>query len=178
MVPGLSKLQSSSPEIGGRNLLIATIYIFFGMAILGMCFELMQDELVEKVSLIAKKLGLSQEEPEEDEKIIYDETNAIEEKSNIETDAEKSQYPQENIVIKDGVELQNYQRDKSNLRARNSLSVIGSDFQEPNPISNNPTLRRNSENTTIREPSNFIKVKSNTKMFDNNLNKTPSESSC
>lgn len=47
---------------GSRNLLIATVYIIFGIAILGMCFQLMQDEFIGRLSLIAQKIGAGSSE--------------------------------------------------------------------------------------------------------------------
>lgn len=45
------KSQNSS-----RNLLIAAIYLFFGIAILGMCFDLMQETFIVKLSKISEKI--------------------------------------------------------------------------------------------------------------------------
>jgi potassium channel subfamily K protein len=40
--------------------LIATVfYIMIGVALLGMCFDLMQEEMLSKISWISQKLGLS-----------------------------------------------------------------------------------------------------------------------
>lgn len=66
-VPGLSKLASGNDTgRGGRNLLIASIYIFFGMAILAMCFDLIQEGLIHKFTLIGEKTGIIKKEEEEE----------------------------------------------------------------------------------------------------------------
>ena len=75
-MPGLSKLASGTETgIGGRNLLIASIYIFFGMAILAMCFDLIQEGLIQKFTLIGEKTGIikKEEEQEEEEQKIREE---------------------------------------------------------------------------------------------------------
>jgi hypothetical protein len=65
LVPGINQLLASDKATGGRNLLIAFVYIFIGMAILAMCFDLMQHELVEKFVFIAKKLGITEKDKED-----------------------------------------------------------------------------------------------------------------
>ena len=50
--------------------MIASIYIFFGMAILAMCFDLIQEGLITKFTLIGEKVGIiKKDQDEEDEKI-------------------------------------------------------------------------------------------------------------
>lgn len=45
--------------------LVKMLYIVMGMALVAMCFSLMQDEIVAKFSWIAEKLGFVSEENEE-----------------------------------------------------------------------------------------------------------------
>ena len=40
------------------KLVIGTVYILFGMAILGMCLSLMQEKIVVQVRTAARRLGL------------------------------------------------------------------------------------------------------------------------
>jgi hypothetical protein len=54
-VPGinqLTKVNGLDRQKAGRNLLIAAVFLFFGIAILAMCFDLMQEELLIKLSKI------------------------------------------------------------------------------------------------------------------------------
>ncbi|RNA07550.1 T family of potassium channels 18-like [Brachionus plicatilis] len=67
-VPGIGKVLSGNEAEGGRNLLIASIYIYVGLAILGMCFQLIQDQISEKFGAIAEKLSCfkkKEDEPQE-----------------------------------------------------------------------------------------------------------------
>ncbi|CAF5181223.1 unnamed protein product, partial [Rotaria magnacalcarata] len=48
----------------GEKLVIGTIYALFGMAILAMCFDLMQEEIVAKVHWIGRKLGIIESKDE------------------------------------------------------------------------------------------------------------------
>jgi hypothetical protein len=63
-VPGIAELKRGDEGLAGRNLLIAACYIIIGMAILAMCFDLIQEQLLGKIRLIGNKLGLRQDEPE------------------------------------------------------------------------------------------------------------------
>ena len=46
------------------QLLIGSLYVLFGMAILSMCFSLMQDEIISKFRWIGKKMGILDENEE------------------------------------------------------------------------------------------------------------------
>ncbi len=98
-VPGIGKLISGKAESGTRNLLIVSIYLFIGMAILAMCFSLMQEEFKEKVFLIIAKLGFG---PKEDEEEEVEENGG--EKSSTEKAAEKEQ--EANKVQMEGYNLE------------------------------------------------------------------------
>lgn len=69
LVPGMTAISNNKQDEATVNLLIAFVYLFIGMALLAMCFALMQDEFKEKVELIVTKLGIrkNQEEEEEDD---------------------------------------------------------------------------------------------------------------
>ena len=47
------------------QLMIGAVYVLFGMAILSMCFSLMQDEILAKARWIGQKLGIIDKESEE-----------------------------------------------------------------------------------------------------------------
>ncbi|BFY98460.1 hypothetical protein BsWGS_01500 [Bradybaena similaris] len=47
------------------QLMIGSIYVLFGMAILSMCFSLMQDEILAKARWVGQKLGILDKESEE-----------------------------------------------------------------------------------------------------------------
>ncbi len=64
MVPGLASITSGDFSKGSTNLIIATFYIVIGMSLLAMCFELIQDQIVNKVKHISQLLGIHSEEEE------------------------------------------------------------------------------------------------------------------
>lgn len=47
------------------QLLLGSVYVLFGMAILSMCFSLMQDEILAKARWIGQKLGIVEKDIEE-----------------------------------------------------------------------------------------------------------------
>ncbi|VDO82740.1 unnamed protein product [Soboliphyme baturini] len=63
MVPG-KFLDSGSEE----KLIICSLYLLVGMALIAMCFKLMQDDVVKKTRWLGEKIGLLvQQEPYDDE---------------------------------------------------------------------------------------------------------------
>ncbi|XP_013380998.1 uncharacterized protein LOC106152065 [Lingula anatina] len=64
-VPGVENLGTSEGQI---QMIIAWLYIVFGMALVAMCFTLMQDEIVAKFAWIAEKIGLAGEDEDADGK--------------------------------------------------------------------------------------------------------------
>ncbi|CAG5134495.1 unnamed protein product [Candidula unifasciata] len=61
VVPGT---DFDNPQAQGQ-LLLGSIYVLFGMAILSMCFSLMQDEILAKARWIGLKLGIIDKETED-----------------------------------------------------------------------------------------------------------------
>lgn len=61
-VPG----QNQDDPYATPKLVLGAIYVLFGMAILAMCFDLMQEEIIAKFTWLGKKLGII-EKDEEDE---------------------------------------------------------------------------------------------------------------
>ncbi len=61
-VPG----QNSSDPLANLKLLIGAVYALFGIAILAMCFDLMQEEIIAKFTWLGKKIGIM--DKDEDEK--------------------------------------------------------------------------------------------------------------
>jgi hypothetical protein len=61
-VPGVRyiyhRTDESDVEMANAKLVIGTIYILLGMAILGMCLNLMQEKIVLQVRTAARRLGL------------------------------------------------------------------------------------------------------------------------
>ncbi len=53
-VPG----QNMNDPNRNTNLIIGAIYIFFGLAILAMCFDLMQEEIIAKFTWVGSKIGM------------------------------------------------------------------------------------------------------------------------
>lgn len=58
MVPGTAVLDKDSPT-SGFKMLVCICYILFGMALLSMCINLMQEQLVEKCRWLANEIGLN-----------------------------------------------------------------------------------------------------------------------
>jgi hypothetical protein len=61
-VPG----QKTNDQLAALKLILAALYILFGISILGMCFDLMQEEIITKITWVGKKLGLLEDIDEED----------------------------------------------------------------------------------------------------------------
>ncbi|CAF1083701.1 unnamed protein product [Adineta ricciae] len=59
-VPG----QRKDDPNAGAKLILGAIYVLFGMAILAMCFDLMQEEIVAKFRWIGTKVGIIEKEDE------------------------------------------------------------------------------------------------------------------
>jgi hypothetical protein len=64
----MASISSGDFSKGSRNLIIATFYIVIGMALLAMCFELIQDQIVNKVKHLSQLLGIHTEEDEQEKK--------------------------------------------------------------------------------------------------------------
>jgi hypothetical protein len=67
----------TDPAANAR-LIIGTIYSIFGMAILSMCFTLMQEEMTAKFLWIGKKMGVVEDEEDEEveaEKVLSSHTS-------------------------------------------------------------------------------------------------------
>lgn len=62
LVPGDSVVSDSSQE----KLVICSLYLLLGMALIAMCFNLMQEEVIQKVRNCGRKIGIIKE-PEDDE---------------------------------------------------------------------------------------------------------------
>lgn len=67
IVPGVNEIKSGQTDKGARNLIIAIVYIFIGMANLVMCYDLMEEQLTSKFRVIAAKFGFSSEEDEDED---------------------------------------------------------------------------------------------------------------
>ena len=73
--------QQPNDPYAGAKLILAAIYVLFGMAILAMCFDLMQEEIIAKFTWLGKKLGIIDKDSEEteEEEAAENEKNAAEE---------------------------------------------------------------------------------------------------
>jgi len=74
MVPGRS-LDSGSQE----KLIICSLYLLFGMALIAMCFKLMQDDVVQKTRWLGQKIGILVKTESSDEESDYEEEMGLEE---------------------------------------------------------------------------------------------------
>ncbi|CAF0913831.1 unnamed protein product [Rotaria sordida] len=70
-VPG----QRKDDPNAGAKLFLGAIYVFIGMAILAMCFDLMQEEIVAKFRWLGRKIGIIEKEEEEEEEMIINQKN-------------------------------------------------------------------------------------------------------
>lgn len=63
-----------SDPMANARLIIGTVYSIFGMAILSMCFTLMQEEMTAKFLWMGRKMGVveqgDEEEDEDDDKLV------------------------------------------------------------------------------------------------------------
>ncbi|XP_063596563.1 TWiK family of potassium channels protein 7-like [Penaeus indicus] len=59
MVPGTALLDSQNPGTAGLKMAVCIGYILLGMALLSMCLNLMQEQIVEKCRWLAREIGLS-----------------------------------------------------------------------------------------------------------------------
>lgn len=55
LVPGASVVGNSGSQ---EKLVICSLYLLAGMALLAMCFNLMQEEVIHKIRLFGKKIGI------------------------------------------------------------------------------------------------------------------------
>lgn len=55
---------------------LCSLYLLFGIALLAMSFNLMQEEVINNVKSVAKKLGIIKETDDEEEAEEYDEYDA------------------------------------------------------------------------------------------------------
>ncbi|KAL7648685.1 UNVERIFIED_CONTAM: hypothetical protein RMT77_000592 [Armadillidium vulgare] len=71
-VPGNSLADNPDSIITTMKLLIAVFYILFGMGLLSMCINLMQQQLVEKCQWVGRKVGLVKSDNEVSEPVPMD----------------------------------------------------------------------------------------------------------
>uniref|UniRef100_A0A915I4A8 Potassium channel domain-containing protein n=1 Tax=Romanomermis culicivorax TaxID=13658 RepID=A0A915I4A8_ROMCU len=99
MVPGKS-LDSDSQE----KLIICSLYLLFGMALIAMCFKLMQDDVVQKTRWLGQKIGIlvkEEESSDEDEsEEEYDEEMGIEEEDE-DVDDEENEFNGDDKITED-----------------------------------------------------------------------------
>ena len=74
VVPGSANFQNASDQ---WKMVGAAVYMLFGMAILSMCFSLIQEEISAKFRWIGEKIGIVEKETDE-EKREADETTRVE----------------------------------------------------------------------------------------------------
>nr|XP_027232956.1 TWiK family of potassium channels protein 7-like [Penaeus vannamei] len=59
MVPGTALLSNEDPGTAGLKMAVCIAYILLGMALLSMCLNLMQEQIVEKCRWLAREIGLT-----------------------------------------------------------------------------------------------------------------------
>ena len=88
--------QDFTDPLGPYKLTAGCAYIFIGLSVLGMAFDLMQEELISKFSWFGKKIGLI--DPDEEE----EEAAAEKEKEKVKDDTmkkEESDYGQKMQIV-------------------------------------------------------------------------------
>lgn len=63
LVPSVENIDDPMNQL---KLVLAGVYLIFGMALVAMCFTLMQDEIVAKFTWIAEKIGLVSDNPDDE----------------------------------------------------------------------------------------------------------------
>ncbi len=93
--------QNFSDPNGPIKLAAGCVYILIGLAVLGMAFDLMQEELIAKFTWFGKKIGLleTEEEEEDEEEPGNDDSNQENRKQN---------YSSNEKLAKDSKEPPNY----------------------------------------------------------------------
>ena len=136
--------------------MIASIYIFFGMAILAMCFDLIQEGLITKFTLIGEKVGIiKKDQDEEDEKIreeVFDsgETDeaALREKLKLQEQINNrtSSRVSSSMMVTDGgrASFVMSSNDFKYPQQQQQKFDIGGEFKEPNKIFIKPSTSQGS----------------------------------
>ncbi|VDO37007.1 unnamed protein product [Onchocerca flexuosa] len=73
IVPGQSLGEGSQ-----EKLIVCALYLLFGMALIAMCFKLMQDDVVRKARWLGQKIGILAQESLSDSEFEMDDDNLIE----------------------------------------------------------------------------------------------------
>ncbi|XP_042877148.1 TWiK family of potassium channels protein 7-like [Penaeus japonicus] len=82
MVPGTALLDNKNPGTAGLKMAVCIGYILLGMALLSMCLNLMQEQIIEKCRWLAREIGLSGKDNVE-------ETKDAKKKKNLDDDHDK-----------------------------------------------------------------------------------------
>jgi hypothetical protein len=178
IVPGINYIKKGDISTAGRNLFIAIAYIFLGMAILAMCYDLMQEQMVEKVKAIALRLGIISETDENGDEILP--KNELEDRDNME-DIEKEPFESRRTpVSREATRIQVKSRNSDDFEydaSRDNHGYLEEEDEPPTRIHGGGTNhkeksyagssvdREESElsfrDASHRESSNLIKGKSN-----------------
>ena len=119
-VPG----QNMNDPNRNTNLIIGAIYIFFGLAILAMCFDLMQEEIIAKFTWVGSKIGMVKKD--EDDLDDDDDNDVLNEKK------------QDLINSSNLLQPQQQQQEKKEI-ANTNLSYYQSKYSTNNDQYNNTT---------------------------------------
>ncbi len=64
IVPGSANFETKADQY---KMILSSIYMLFGLALLSMCFSLIQEEIATKFTWVGEKLGIVQKEKDEEE---------------------------------------------------------------------------------------------------------------
>ena len=66
-MPGVSSNGVSSTQNSEEKLTLCSLYLVFGMALLAMSFNLVQEAVTEKAKWLARKIGILSDDSEEED---------------------------------------------------------------------------------------------------------------
>ncbi|CAF0847712.1 unnamed protein product [Rotaria sordida] len=149
-VPG----QRKDDPNAGAKLFLGAIYVFIGMAILAMCFDLMQEEIVAKFRWLGRKIGIIEKEEEEEEMIINQKNRGFDyHKNRSKTSSITDSNPTININDKmNDDENENEWSTQSNSSRTRKFSPRNSNIARVHPLttdSNEGTLHQRAPTTKI-----------------------------
>lgn len=126
------------------HLFIGSVYALFGIAILAMCFDLMQEEIIAKFVWLGKKVGIIEKD---DEEKAEDERRALEKKQK-ELDEQKEKEKKE--MEANGIRYPSAGNPKS-AYGRGTMSPANSAFEHENYMRNSPAPAYSETQTSEEE---------------------------
>jgi hypothetical protein len=185
-VPG----QSPDDQLSYYKLAFAIVYVVIGIAVIAMCFDLAQKELLDKYLWVKKKFfgGCSSSEPEEEEESLEEEPNSLIIKNpiyknrqiykdKVQKTEEKRAQKEEKASLYENIQLTDSTptsptTSPHNIKTRPLESLTSSSFLNSDQISmgnddDDDNFNKDKEKDIIFINPNNIDKKSNKSNFDN-----------